>query len=479
MTIFGGSNATQFVFVDPSFALLNDVWLLSNADGTGATPTWTNLNPTGTPPSKRGLHTAVYNPTSNRMIVFGGNPNFGSCFGAVNDVWVLTNANGLGGTAAWTQLNPIGGPPSVRDEHTAVYDAANNRMIVFGGVNPCAAPNNDVWVLENADGLAGGIAATPQWTLLNPTGTAPSGRADHSAVYDPTTNRLIVFGGGTSTGFVNDVWVLTNANGLGGTPQWTQLAPTGGPPGVRFIHSATYDPGTNRMTIYGGCCTAATPSGRFDDVWVLENANGLGGTPQWTQLAPTGGPPLARDGHTAVYNSATNRMTVFGGRGTACTTAPCPGSGFSTFNDTWVLTGANGIVIVPLAAFAAEVEITLGPLANDDEFEVEGTFTLGAGSNGINPLTEIVSLQLSGGGATFSTTIPAGSFTQDEEGRFKFQGVISGVALEVVIRPLGGGSFEFEAEGEGADLTGTVNPVTVKLTIGNDGGSTAVMAEFE
>ena len=51
--------------------------------------------------------------------------------------------------------------------------------------------------------------------------------------------------------------------------------------------------------------------------------------------------------------------------------------------------------------------------------------------------------------------------------------------LEVVIRPLSGGSFEFKAEGHRADLTGTVNPVTVGLTIGNDGGSATVTAKFK
>lgn len=80
---------------------------------------------------------------------------------------------------------------------------------------------------------------------------------------------------------------------------------------------------------------------------------------------------------------------------------------------------------------------------------------------------------------TFSTTIPAGSFKQDKKGRFKFEGVIGGVELEAVIRPLGAGSFEFKAEGEGANLSGTVNPVTVGITIVNDGGSTTVPAEIE
>jgi len=127
---------------------------------------------------------------------------------------------------------------------------------------------------------------------------------------------------------------------------------------------------------------------------------------------------------------------------------------------------------VPFAAFTLKAEITLGP---PGAFEVKGNFTLGAGSNGINPLTEDVKLQV----GTFSTTIPAGSFQQDPRGRFKFEGVISGVSLEVQIVPLGGNDFEFKAEAQGADLSGIVNPVTVELTIGDDGGSTTVTAEFD
>lgn len=44
---------------------------------------------------------------------------------------------------------------------------------------------------------------------------------------------------------------------------------------------------------------------------------------------------------------------------------------------------------------------------------------------------------------------------------------------------LGVGMFEFKAEGTGADLTGTVNPVTVTLIIGDDGGSATATAKFE
>ena len=146
----------------------------------------------------------------------------------------------------------------------------------------------------------------------------------------------------------------------------------------------------------------------------------------------------------------------------------------------------NPPITVPFAAFNAKVEIELGPLANDDEFKIKATFTLGAGSDGIDPLTDDVSLQI----GTFSTTIPAGSFRfhpaksgkghgHGARARWTFEGVIDGVSLEVRITDLGGGMFEFKAEGENANLTGTVNPVQVTLTIGDDSGTTMVTAKFE
>ena len=142
--------------------------------------------------------------------------------------------------------------------------------------------------------------------------------------------------------------------------------------------------------------------------------------------------------------------------------------------------GPIGDVIMPFAAFDPKVEIELGPPgANKDEFEVKGSFTLGDGSNGIDILTEIVSLELTGGAGGFSTTISAGSFRMDKKGRFKFETIIDVGVFEAVIRPLGGDSFEFKAEGEGFNLGAIANPVNVSLTIGDDGGSANVTAEFE
>jgi galactose oxidase-like protein/thrombospondin type 3 repeat protein len=310
MTVFGGGTGQ---FCSGAAPLKNDVWVLTSADGSAA-PTWNQLFPTGSAPAARGGQAAVYDPLTNRMIVYGGDLSIGNCFSAVNDVWVLTNANGLGGTPSWMQLAPTGGPPQLRQQPKAVYHSATNRLIVYSGNNNGCVPFNlgEVWVLSNANGTGG----APVWTQLAPTGAPPVPRTADSLVYDAANNRLIIFAGSTAPdGFYqNDVWVLANADGLGGTPNWTQLAPSGPLPSIRVDHTAVYNPAVNQMVVFGGY----VGGNRFNDVWVLSNANGLGGTPAWTQVTTTGGPPAQRSGHTAVYNPTSNRMTIYAGADTSC-----------------------------------------------------------------------------------------------------------------------------------------------------------------
>ena len=46
------------------------------------------------------------------------------------------------------------------------------------------------------------LAGTPAWSALAPSGTPPSWRYMHSAIYDPVRDRMVVFGGSS----LNDVW---------------------------------------------------------------------------------------------------------------------------------------------------------------------------------------------------------------------------------------------------------------------------------
>jgi hypothetical protein len=331
-----GSN-TMMVFggIDQSNNLQNSVLLETNANGSGGLQagTWSELSVSFAPPA-RTFHSAVYDQTNNRMIVFGGCAD-NNCAVTFNDLWVLSNANGTGGPSAWTQLSPGGPVPSPRGFQNAVYDTTNNRMIVFSG-DVDGVGLTDVWVLANANGLG-----TPAWTQLSPTGGTPDAINGSTAVYDSATNTMIVFGGGN---YLNSVWTLSNANGLTGTPAWTNLIANGkaGSPRGRYDAAAVYDPTSNRMTIYGGDGDFGLTNpdfdfGMFGDVWVLVNANGSGGTPAWTQLHPKFAGdgvilPGARTWMSVVRDPGTNSLIVFGGQSIEA----CYGSA-------WVLSHANGL----------------------------------------------------------------------------------------------------------------------------------------
>jgi 6-phosphogluconolactonase len=148
---------------------------------------------------------------------------------------------------------------------------------------------------------------------------------------------------------------------------------------------------------------------------------------------------------------------------------PVPGSPFAAGQ-------ASSVAITPLVPFAssfAKLEISRRG------FDLDESFTLGANSNGIDPVTENMTLQI----GTFSVTIPSGSFQRNHNERFTFQGGINGLSLHAQITPLGNNIFTFkaetfESEGRGVDLTDLSNPVDVVLTIGKDSGSTAVTAQF-
>jgi hypothetical protein len=335
LIVFGGLRSTN---VDDPNQYLNDLWVLTNANGVGGTPEWLELHPIGSLPDRRAQHTAVYDSSSSRMVIFGGyNP------AEFNDVWVLANANGQTGVPEWAKLEPIGPLPQARASlENAVYDPTQNRMILFGGAHwGCGwgCNMNDTWVLSGANGMG-----TAAWTQLNPVGTIPSIRRHVQAIYDVSTNRMTIFAGlGESPPMErNETWVLENANGFG-APIWSQLPPPSKPPGWRASPYGGYDPMTNRMVSFGAVDWVYTGAG-FIDVWILRNANGIGGIPSWVELLPTNNPPPRRWLSKGVYDAVSNRLILFGG----CLTGENSGCTGTMLNDVWVLTNANGITNVAI-----------------------------------------------------------------------------------------------------------------------------------
>ena len=164
-------------------------------------------------------------------------------------------------------------------------------MVVFGGLNDNTVWSNESWALS--------LSGTPHWTQLAPTGTLPVGRSHHGVIYDPSRQRMILFGGVAFPGPPNETWALS----LSGPSTWTELAPAGTPPSKRWAFATGYDPTRDRMLIFGG----AVPSD-VNETWALSFGDNL----EWNQLAPAGTLPPPTDQPSAVYNPDRNRLQFAG-----------------------------------------------------------------------------------------------------------------------------------------------------------------------
>ena len=74
----------------------------------------------------------------------------------------------LSSVPTWSPLFPTANDPDLspfRATHSAVYDPSSNTMVVFGGFDPTFTPQSSVLVESNANGIGGAFAGT--WSELN------------------------------------------------------------------------------------------------------------------------------------------------------------------------------------------------------------------------------------------------------------------------------------------------------------------------
>jgi hypothetical protein len=187
MYVFGGDTA--------GIGLANDTWVFDPSAGSNGS--WTQLSPSGTPPSVRDGHIAT--SISSKMYVFGGLTNSG----ATNDLWVFDTSAGANGS--WTQLSPTGTNPSPR--YSGTTNLASGKMYMFGG-STSSGPINETWAFDPSAGANG------SWTQLSPSGTSPSPRYQFAGTV--VSNKIYVYGGESNSGALNDMFAFDPSVGSSG-----------------------------------------------------------------------------------------------------------------------------------------------------------------------------------------------------------------------------------------------------------------------
>ena len=250
--------------------LLGDTW---QWDGAG----WTALQAGSAPPPRSG-HAMAFDGTRNELVMVAGT----GASGPLGDTWVLRNAR-------WTQIDT--GPLFVGDVDGVTFDRN------LGCILARAADVSWQW-----DGA--------QWAVL--VERVPGGRSAHGLAYDAGRDRLVLFGGGNSNGWLGDVWELEDE-------RWARRTSgeTGADPAARIYPGLAFDRLNDRTVLFGGVAGRVWPEGTSS--W-----DGA----RWRTI--TAGGPAGRHGHAMAYDETLQRVLVFGGYGAA-----------GLEGDTWILDGSR------------------------------------------------------------------------------------------------------------------------------------------
>ena len=208
---------------------------------------------------------SAYDDRSQDMLMFGGIGELPT------EQTAFLNATWQWDTGSWGQDNPPV-TPSPRAFSSLAYfgtmielhaPASYNYSVLFGGVGP-SGYLSDTWRWVGSP--VGGT-----WTQVHPA-TPPSARANASMAYDPTINKLVLFGGENGAGYLGDTWVFSTSG------QWSQLFPSASP-SPRASAAMTFDAEDGYMLLFGG----AGSGGALGGTWEFTGST-------WVQLSPSSAP---------------------------------------------------------------------------------------------------------------------------------------------------------------------------------------------
>jgi hypothetical protein len=161
-----------------------------------------------------------YDASRGVVVMFGGHVDY-NAGPVLGDTWEWNGA-------IWIQRTPAVSP-SPRVYHAMAYDAARNRVVMFGGRDASNVALAETWEY---------LGAT--WTQRTPA-ASPSARIDHEMVWDAARGRTVIFSGFQMG---PDTWEWDGAT-------WLNRAPVTSPSG-RYAYGFAFDAKKSKVLLFGG-----------------------------------------------------------------------------------------------------------------------------------------------------------------------------------------------------------------------------------
>jgi hypothetical protein len=264
--------------------------------------TWTRIDAPPPPsPSPRYLQSAAFDETRKVLVMFGGltGVNLNPYQEALQDLWEWNPA-----TSTWTERTISGSRPIARSGAGMVFDLTRNKFVIFGGRSTTDFDLADIWEWDPTSGT---------FTERSDSSSAPSGRSQHSMVFEKSTGKVLLFGGGLAnrryhdpTDFslaLGDTWEWDFATG------WAQLAPVAAP-SARYDAALVWDSKRARAVLFGGMekNQADADGTPMQDTWEWDPVKSV-----WTERTSSGSKPSARYGHAMAYDPGRGMTVLVGG----------------------------------------------------------------------------------------------------------------------------------------------------------------------
>ncbi len=271
-------------------------------DGTN----WVQATPLLSPPSRANIDQGmVYDAARNRVVLFGG---LGST-GYLSDTWEYNGST-------WMPVTPTVSPEK-RDSHAMAFDSARGVTVLFGGYGRWGDALDDTWEYDG------------DWHVIHPS-QVPAARYHHAMAYDERRHVVVMFGGwDQSSAVLGDTWEYDGTT-------WREITLNPSPP-PRHNHSMAYDSDRGVVVLFGG----EDDSGLLTDTWEYDGT-------VWRPI-PTSPTPSPRKEMPLVYDRQRKRVLFFGG-------GYWSGGHLATFDETWEYFPGTYRVFLPSVMRSYEAE---------------------------------------------------------------------------------------------------------------------------